>query len=76
MIIKLIYAFLLISWGILIIKYRKNVKWWTWNFAWAEYYLWHWWTYIVLIIIWLIMIFIWVWYPLGTFEFLEYKKQQ
>jgi hypothetical protein len=62
-IIKIIYWILLISWWLAILKYRRYVKSWTWNFYWAEHYLWRWWTYIVIIFIWLAMIFIWILYP-------------
>ncbi len=63
MIIKLIYAILLIWWGATIIKYRKIVKSWTWNFVWAEQYIWRGGTYIAIILIWLAMIFYWAIYP-------------
>lgn len=68
MIIDIIYAILLIAWGIALLKYRKTVKWWSWNFYWAERYIWNWWTYFVLILIGLFMIFLWVLYPFGWLE--------
>lgn len=69
MIIKIIYWLLMISSGIAILKYRRIVKSWTWNFVWAEQYLWRWGTYLVLILIWLWLIFLWAIYPFGWFEF-------
>ena len=63
--IKIIYSILLITTGIWIIKYRRIIKSWTWNFVWAEHYLWTWWTYLVLLIIWIWMIFLWTIYPFG-----------
>ncbi len=70
MIIKLIYAILLITWGVYIIKYRRIVKSWTGNFVWAEHYLWRWSTYFVIILIWLFMIFLWALYPFWGLELL------
>ena len=63
MILEIFYWLLLIGWGALLLKYRKNVKWWTWNFVWAEHYLWNGGTYIILILIWLFMMFWWVLMP-------------
>ena len=74
MIIKLIYSILLIAWWVSIVKYRKTVKSWTWNFYWAENYLWRWWTYSAIILIWLAMIFIWVLYPFWAFEVVPVDK--
>ena len=67
-IIDLIYAILLIVWGMWLIKYRRNVKWWTGNFVWAERYIWNWGTYFVMILIGLFMIFLWVIYPFGGLD--------
>jgi len=67
-IIDIIYAILLVSWGYFMIKYRRNVKSWTGNFAWAEHYIWNGGTYIVLILIGLAMIFLGVLYPFGGME--------
>ncbi len=62
-ILKIIYWILLIAWGLWMIKYRKVIKSWTWNFYWAEHYIWRWWTYLIIILIWLAMIFMWAMYP-------------
>ena len=66
--IDIIYAILFIAWWIWLIKYRRNVKWWTGNFVWAERYIWNWGTYFVLILAGLFMIFLWVLYPFGGLE--------
>lgn len=63
--VKIFYAILLIVIWASLIKYRRIVKSWTWNFVWAERYLWSWWTYFVLVLVWLLMIFLWVLYPFG-----------
>ena len=73
--IKIFYAIILIWIGILLLKYRKIVKSWTWNFVWAEKYLWTWWTYLVIIIIWLFLIFIWVLYPFWWLELLFWPTE-
>jgi len=62
-IINIIYWILLIGSWIWIIKYRRIVKSWTWNFVWAERYLWSWWTYLILILVWLWLIFFWALVP-------------
>ena len=69
-IINLIYAILLISWGVGLIKYRRNIKWWTGNFLWAEKYIWNGGTYFVFILAGLFMIFLWVIYPFWGLELL------
>lgn len=56
------WLFFIWMWAALI-KYRKNVKSWTWNFVWAEHYLGRWWTYAVILFLWLFFIFYWVAYP-------------
>lgn len=66
--VDIFYAIMFISWWIAIIKYRRNVKSWTWNWLWAEKYIWNGGTYVVLIISWLAMIFLWVLYPFGGVE--------
>ena len=63
MLVKLIYAIFFILLWIWLIKYRKTVKSWTWNFVWAEQYIGRWWTYFVIILFWLFLIFVWVLYP-------------
>lgn len=63
LIIKLIYAIAFIFLGIWLIKYRRNVKSWTWNFVRAERYIWNGWTYLVFIAFWLFLIFLGVIYP-------------
>lgn len=68
MIINIIYWILFIAWWVALIKYRKTVKSWTWNFYWAERYIWNWGTYLVLILTWWIMIFLWVLSPFGWLE--------
>lgn len=50
------------------IKYRRVVKSWTWNFYWAEKYLWAWGTYLVLIIIWLFLMFWGILFPFWWLE--------
>lgn len=74
MIIKILYSIFFIIWGFLLVKYRKIVKSWTWNFGWAEQYLWRWWTYLVIILFWLGMIFLWAIYPFGWIELLTNNK--
>ncbi len=68
--VKIFYSIFFISiwWGI--IKYRKQLHWWTWNFAWAEQYVWRGWTYLILILIWLSCIFYWAIYPFWGKELL------
>ncbi len=68
MIIKIIYAILLIASWSAILKYRKVVKSWTGNFYWAEKHIGSWGTYFVLILIWLGLIFLWVLYPFGWID--------
>jgi len=68
--IKLLYSLMFIWWGIWIIKYRKTVKSWTWNFVWAEHYLWRWWTYLIILLTWIWMIFYWTIYPFGGLKYL------
>lgn len=65
---KIFYSiFFILIWGG-IIKYRRQLHWWTWNFVWAEHYLWRWWTYLILIIVWLACVFYWVTYPFWWIE--------
>ncbi len=71
--IKIIYAIIFILLWLGLIKYRRNVKSWTWNFFWAEKYIWNWWTYLVLIFTWLLLIFYWTIYPFWWMDIL-FKK--
>lgn len=71
MIIKIFYAIFLISAGVWILKYRKVIKWWTWNFYWAEKYIWRWWTYFILVLFGMFLIFLWVIYPFGWLQSLK-----
>lgn len=66
--LKIIYAIILIAIWYYIIKYRRDVKWWTGNFVWAEQYLWSGWTYFVIILIWLACIFFGTLYPFWWLE--------
>ncbi len=59
---------LMISIWIVMLKYKKQVKSFTWNFYWAEKYLWSWWTYLVIIWIWLFLIFLWLMQPFGWIQ--------
>ncbi len=68
--LKLFYSILFIWLWYLMLKYRRIVKSWTWNFVWAERYLWSWWTYFVLVLIWAFLIFYWVVYPFWWLEIL------
>lgn len=68
LLVDLFYSLLLIWMWASILKYRRVVKSWTWNFVWAERYLWHGWTYFVLIIFWCFLIFWWVLYPFWWLE--------
>lgn len=72
-ILDIFYWILLIAWGSLLLKYRRNVKSWTGNFVWAERYLWNGWTYLVLILIGLFMIFWWILMPFWWLELLVWK---
>lgn len=54
------------------IKYRRNVKSWTGNFAWAEHYIGNGWTYVVLIVTWLAMMFFGVLYPFWGMELITW----
>lgn len=74
-IIKLFYSILFISWGFYLVRYRRLVKWWTWNFYWAEKYLWSGWTYLVLVLTWLAMIFYGFVYPFWWFELIAWVKK-
>lgn len=70
---KIFYSIFFIIIWISILKYRKQVHWWTGNFVWAEQYLWRWWTYLVLVWLWLWLIFFWAIYPFWWLELLTWK---
>ena len=67
-IVKIFFAVLLFLTWFSIIKYRRNVKSWTWNFTWAEHYLWSGWTYLVLLLLWCFLMVWWVLYPFWWLE--------
>jgi len=67
-IVDLFYAILLILAWIWILKYRRIIKWWTWNFLWAEQYIWNGGTYFVIFMFWLFCIFLGVLYPFWGLE--------
>jgi hypothetical protein len=69
-IVKFFYSILFILGWMWIIKYRKTVKSWTWNFYWAEHYIWSGWTYFIIMVCGLLMIFYWVIYPMWWLEFI------
>lgn len=73
LIVDLFYSILFILLGAWIIKYRKQLHWWTWNFVWAEQYIWRWWTYFILILIWLWLLFLWAIYPFWWLDLLTKK---
>lgn len=68
--IKIFYALFFIASGVALIKYRKNVKSWTGNFAWAEHYLGHGGTYLVFIVFGMFLIFLGASYPFGGADFI------
>lgn len=65
---RLFYMVILIWMWYLGLKYRRNVKSWTWDFYWAEKYLWAWGTYIIIILICIGLICLWAMAPFGTVE--------
>ena len=67
-VIDILYAVMLFWAWFSLIKYRRNIKWWTGNFVWAERYLWHGGTYLILI---LLGCFLMVWGVLYPFWWLE-----
>lgn len=69
-IVDIIYSFLLIWAGYLMLRYRKQVKSWTGNFVWAEHYIGRGGTYFILILIALGLIFYGVIYPFGGMSLL------
>lgn len=68
--VKLFYSLFFIAIWSWMLKYRKQLHWWTGNFAWAEHYLWRWGTYLVLVLIWLWCIFYWAIYPFWWMDLL------
>ena len=73
--VDLFYAVLLIWTWVLLLKYRRNVKWWTGNFYWAEHYLWRGSTYFVIIMMWLLLVFLGILYPFGWVEYLFWDPE-
>lgn len=57
-----------------IVKYRRIVKTWTWNFVWAEQKIWRWSTYVILMLFWIAMMFFWVIYPFWGLEMLWWRQ--
>lgn len=72
--VDLFYAIMFFWIWFWIIKYRRDVKSWTWNFVWAEQYIWRGWTYLALMILWIFMMFLWVIYPFWGLEMIFWKK--
>lgn len=70
---KIFYGIIFIIFWLSILKYRKLVHSWTWNFVWAEQYIWRGWTYFVLVLIWLGFVFFWTIYPFWGLELLTSK---
>lgn len=70
---KIFYSILLISIWFLILKYRIKIKSFTWDFVWAEAYLWRWTTYLIIILIWFILLTVWVSIPFWSMDFLKTK---
>lgn len=65
MIIDIFYAILLIVMGFCLIRYRRNVKSWTGNFAWAEHYIGSGGTYLIMVLFGMFLMFLGVLYPFG-----------
>ncbi|MDA9128872.1 hypothetical protein N9J72_00150 [Candidatus Gracilibacteria bacterium] len=65
LVVDLIYSGLLMGGGYALIRYRRDVKSWTGNFAWAEIYIGRGSTYTIMILIAMGMIFLGVLYPFG-----------
>ena len=66
--VKLFYGLLMIWMWVGIIKYRKQLKWWTGNWVWAEKYVWRWWTYFIMLLLWMLLIFLWATYPFWVLD--------
>lgn len=71
-VLKIFYGLVLIGLGVGLIKYRRMVKSWSWNFMWAERYIGNGWTYLVMIVVWLFLIFLWTIYPFWWLESLKW----
>ena len=79
--VKLFYWILMIAMWAWIIKYRKQLKWWTGNWVWAEKYVWRGWTYFIMLLLGLWLIFLGVLYPFwildrNNLSTVESKNQQ
>ncbi len=72
--IKILYSLVLVWSWVLLLKYRRVIRSWTWTFMWAEKYIWNWWTYIVIMLMWLALIFVWVLYPFWGLDFIFDRK--
>ncbi len=73
-IVKIIYSIIFIWFWALLLKYRRQIKKWSWGFAWAEKALGRWGTYFVIILVWLISIFFWFIYPFWWIDLLLWDK--
>ena len=61
--------------GVLILKFRRQIKNVTWDFVWAETRLWRWSTYFVIILIWCALLFFGVIYPFWWLDLIfDFKK--
>lgn len=67
---KILNWIIITSIWILILYYRRQIKNFIWDFAWAEAYLWRWTSYLILILVWCFMIFFWVVYAFWWLDFL------
>nr|MDD3719849.1 hypothetical protein [Candidatus Gracilibacteria bacterium] len=72
-IVKIFYSVLLIGFGYLLIRYRRNVHSWTGNWVWAEKYLGSGGTYVALTFFGLFLIFLGAIYPFGGLALLSGK---
>ena len=72
--IKILYSLVLVWSWVLLLKYRRVIRSWTWTFMWAEKYIWNWWTYVVIMLMWLALIFVWVLYPFWGLDFIFDRK--
>ncbi len=70
---KIFYTLFFIWIGYVFLRYRKQVRWWTGNFVWAEEYLWRWGTYFIITLIWLACIFYWAMYPFWGLDLIVSK---
>ncbi len=65
---RILYGILLFAMWFYWLKYRRQLKSWTWSFYWAEKYLWNGWTYTVLILLCIGLMFLWVIAPFWWLE--------